>query len=1238
MNNRLLRFGLVGIALLIISSTVLAQIAQDRNWFTVDGGGGTSRGGDFAVQGTIGQHDAGGTLSGGDFTLAGGFWGGGAELVPPVVGGVVPDTMPDNRDVTVTITGTDFVRTPRILLNDQQLADVTFNASTELSALVPAGLEPDIYDLTVINPGGRSDTLSRTLTILAAEPPQIAAVAPREVLNDRDTTLQITGANFVPRSDVFVGATRLADVAYVNENQLDAVVPAEFSPGQYDLRVTDPANRSDSLADAVTVVLPPPRITRVRPTQGRNDSYTTLVIDGSGFARGIRATMDANTRLPLLQFNDSSQIEVLVPARKDPGRYSITVTNRDGQSATRENAFEVTELQLPPLRVELVFEGWEVTQGIQNLLNDVPLVANKPTYVRVYGRSAGGTRDGRAPRVDALLRGSSNGVSLPGSPLSPMNSTQDLRPGQRFDRGNANDSWTFRLPESWYREGTIQLEVEIDPASVYDTLNRGNNSTTDTFVFNLRTEPCLVFVPIRTDQPAPTWHHPNFARTVDGAIILMPISDFVESTIASLDETFDTTDENEQVNILGQLEKLASHHTPAVPACSGDGAVTHYVGMLDPSANTTYTKDDGSTFTTGGLAYTPGNSLWIRLGSGNTLAHELGHNYGRQHVDCGGPDRTDGNYPYDPCMLDNRYSEPGAYFGFDVRSRTPLRPNTTADLMSYGHVRDRADGGPLTLWPSDYTWRAMYNRIGPSLATTGAAEVQSTAAVSDALVSVTGIITPDEQLGELGYAWKLPVNEMDPGAVQQWSNAAAPVYGTTSDNEEYHLRLLNSSGTVLDDRQIELPIVEAHGPGHSHDTDGFFSITVPAPAEQVARLELMQGSTVLAAMSPGLSEPSATITAPGGGETISDTLDLSWQASDPDASDNLRYIVQYSPDQGQSWQALIVDSPGVPGTALQNVTLDDLSWLAGSTEARLRVIASDGYNTAIAVSEPFRVTGRPPRAYIVDPFPGKTYPPGVAVTLSGEASDNEDTNLTGSALRWSLNGDEVGTGADVTLEGLAPGTYTTTLTAGDSDGMEATASASFTIEPLSIPSGAAPSGDLLCNDAAYEGAKPLQLAPYSDGQRAQAQLMRTETDLWICIDRLTRPGDDAPDRVGVWIDQDHSRDPQAQPDDYGFFVDSDGIPYMLQGDGQSGFTETITSTLRARIYDDGNSFYTELQIPLNSLPDLGSIIGLSLEHQVNGANAARYTWPYRAEHAQPATWATTVLDGVSPLYLPLIRR
>ena len=63
---------LVGAAFLAGVFSAAAQ-TYSIDWFSVDGGGGTSTGGVYSVSGTIGQPDAG-VMSGGNFTLQGGFW------------------------------------------------------------------------------------------------------------------------------------------------------------------------------------------------------------------------------------------------------------------------------------------------------------------------------------------------------------------------------------------------------------------------------------------------------------------------------------------------------------------------------------------------------------------------------------------------------------------------------------------------------------------------------------------------------------------------------------------------------------------------------------------------------------------------------------------------------------------------------------------------------------------------------------------------------------------------------------------------------------------------------------------------------------------------------------------------------------------------------------------------------------------------------------------------------------
>lgn len=63
-------------AVFVLAASAFTSPAQtySLDWSTVDGGGGTSTGGVYAVSGTIGQPDAG-SMSGGSYTLQGGFWG-----------------------------------------------------------------------------------------------------------------------------------------------------------------------------------------------------------------------------------------------------------------------------------------------------------------------------------------------------------------------------------------------------------------------------------------------------------------------------------------------------------------------------------------------------------------------------------------------------------------------------------------------------------------------------------------------------------------------------------------------------------------------------------------------------------------------------------------------------------------------------------------------------------------------------------------------------------------------------------------------------------------------------------------------------------------------------------------------------------------------------------------------------------------------------------------------------------
>jgi hypothetical protein len=69
----------------LLCATSVLQAQYSLDWYTINGGGGTSSGGGYTLSGTIGQSDANpAVLSGGSYSLEGGFWPG---LIAPSTSG-----------------------------------------------------------------------------------------------------------------------------------------------------------------------------------------------------------------------------------------------------------------------------------------------------------------------------------------------------------------------------------------------------------------------------------------------------------------------------------------------------------------------------------------------------------------------------------------------------------------------------------------------------------------------------------------------------------------------------------------------------------------------------------------------------------------------------------------------------------------------------------------------------------------------------------------------------------------------------------------------------------------------------------------------------------------------------------------------------------------------------------------------------------------------------------------------
>ncbi len=908
----------------------------------------------------------------------------------------------------------------------------------------------------------------------------------------------------------------------------------------------------------------------------------------------------------------------------------------------------------------------EITQGIQNLDNDVPVSREKTTFVRFYGRLEDGPV---AHDVDALLLGTRGGSSLPGSPLRPTNGPLTLRVGEPLLRSDIDRAWLFELPESWTDHSEIDLEAVIDPHEVYNDPDDSNNSLTREVLFKNQPPTCVVFVPVRTGGPQPTTSDPNVWPMIDLARRLMPSPDFTiksqSSDLAKLDlcwwgifpypcfSPYDMTKDGNRV-ITALIARAALSDSPA--HCSNRGT-THYAGMIHPEVVTNplgkgnfclplswwrFPEHDQQPSPT-----PPEKPAWSWPRAGSTMAHELSHNFNRYHVDCGGPALTDPNYPYPLCQFDNNPSgneanDRAIHFGFDINTLSPIAPDRAGDLMSYSINADPKK----PRWISDYTWKQVslgQRTEGPQVVNCTADYIADDAEEATLMLKrlgdrpvlagarqvmlVGGFVDAQRRTGMLRPAWVLPVEQLSKSQLAFWQQLVAPAYhGADRDFGDLHLRLVTVTGKILTDRLV-LPLINA--PQQSRDQDGetHFQLTLPAPSAKVARLELLAGDDILATLAPASAVPELQILAPRSAH-ISNPLRVSWRGRDADKRDALFYTVQYSDDNGGTWRALATDLPGRPDTDELHLDLKDLP---GSKKARIRVLASDGYHTAAAISPPFAISNRPPAPHIDSPAGDLAVAAARPIVLRGGAEDPEEGPLAAGSLSWRLDGRKLGVGRTRRLQGLAPGRYEVELLATDSRGEEATAKSSIRIAPLQIPAGNAPRLDGKCEDEAWTGAISVPLASNSLGGRSTVRLLRNRGDLWLCFTRLARTpktgGFSRLSRAGVRVDPDLSRGDRVQAEDLSFFVREDGVPFSRAGDGRGGFGSQDRTGVEARVSHSGPRWAAELRIEAAARISRTGSLGLVLGHYGTGAgNGEALLWPHRADPLHPDSWAQAQVE------------
>ena len=710
----------------------------------------------------------------------------------------------------------------------------------------------------------------------------------------------------------------------------------------------------------------------------------------------------------------------------------------------------------------------EVSQGIQNLDNEMPLVEDRRTIVRVYVENAGLIPFATdVSNVRARLYATRGGANVSGSPINAKNHPITVQ-ADGGDRRNLDDSFWFYLPSGW-RSGTVTLRAVIDYNDTVDESNEGNNEITETVTFHEAETFNLVVVPLHlhingdpSQGTAIFWGDSRESYRWDlynNMYRLHPISDLdVWRFTSSLKPDGHTGTEWDMTVKADRSDMLAR-------VWWKDSKTTDWANELHYMGGVEAVMPTGGTL---GSAYTSGSDRqsWVQmwnihdgypdwyLKGGNSMAHEMAHNEARSHVNCsGGEGDPDASYPWPNPNCNIADEDDTGWFGLDVyyskwgMTEPTIIDNTIdgdTDLDAYplmGYERPR--------WIDPWTYCALLNRYGVTcnLSIGGSsASVEETVTPphvqpvldADRVATVAGSLS-EEGITPFGSLANIDMQNMVnvfQDTVNKWVKRQEAL---DLDNSPFSLEVRDAAGDLLSTQPLAA--------FHASEEDGprsFFEL-VPWPTN-ARDLILRDGTLELDRRQASPNPPTVQVLEPAAGPPPNDPLRIRvrWTASDAD-NDPLTFNLLYSPDGGDTWRAIEL------GLAETEHLIDlDQTPLPGSTQGLFRVEANDGFNTSRDDADvTIDVRGSAPLVAVHSPREGAKLVSREPLILDGSAEDVEDGRLVGQALEWSSSVDgALGTGEELLLDegALSAGRHQITLTATDSNGMKGAATVEVFVE------------------------------------------------------------------------------------------------------------------------------------------------------------------------------------------------
>ena len=156
----------------------------------------------------------------------------------------------------ITITGTQFLPASVVTLGDTRLA-ADFVSSTELQAIVPAGMAPGVYTLRVCNLAVQCVEIADVYTVEAIWPPVLLDISPITGPSNMPNDVTIFGRAMQPGIQISIGNTLLQTVTWVNPMIVQAVVPGGLATGIYTITARNPSTTEPSILQSAYTVFDP---------------------------------------------------------------------------------------------------------------------------------------------------------------------------------------------------------------------------------------------------------------------------------------------------------------------------------------------------------------------------------------------------------------------------------------------------------------------------------------------------------------------------------------------------------------------------------------------------------------------------------------------------------------------------------------------------------------------------------------------------------------------------------------------------------------------------------------------------------------------------------------------------------------------------------------------------------------------------------------------------------------------